>query len=98
MAGQTCLQEIHLIGENLPRRKNEMLPAAWCVGDEQQLHAVRFLRPSPALALIAAPTRGDDIAPAVRTTLHPWNYVIAAQFPGRELHAAVGAGVVIAPE
>ena len=75
-----------------------MFPTAGRVRNEQQLHSPGFFRPPSALALIAASARGDDIAPAVRAALHAWNHVVAAQLPGGKLSAAVGAGVVIAPE
>lgn len=95
VARQARRQKVHLVGEDFSRRKNEVLPAARGVGDEQQLHSTGFLRPPATLLLIAAAAGGNDVAPTVRATLNAWNHVVPAQFPGRKLLAAVSTGVSI---
>ena len=71
VAREMCQQEVHLIVQNLASLQIDVLRMGRTERDRQQFHARLFGR-SAGLVVIASFTGGDNIYPAVLSTLAQW--------------------------
>src|SRR3970282_1780142 len=88
-------QVLHLIGENAAPFQIDVLGVSRRERHGYELQG-RFLGRAPALVIVAAAARGDDVARRVGAAAAYWRHVVARELGRREARGTVHADVGIA--